>query len=157
MAYGIAVSTKEHGSAIAPWKIVFLFTGVFTIVLGILFFWFIPDNQLNAWWLTKEDRILAVARVRVNQQGIGNRHFKWYQAKEAFLDPMSWSFFFYALIACIPNGGITNFFSQLVSSFCSPWQSSYSYAKVSITIKKDHQLWIYFRAEPFVWHARRCC
>jgi ACS family allantoate permease-like MFS transporter len=37
-----------------------------------------------------------------------------YQVKEALLDPMTWAFFFYALIADIPNGGITNFFSQLV-------------------------------------------
>lgn len=53
--------------------------------------------------------------MRVNQQGIGNKHFKMYQVKEALLDPMTWAFFFYALIADIPNGGITNFFSQLVS------------------------------------------
>lgn len=93
---------------------------MFTIVLGFLFFWLIPDNQLNARWLKKEDRVLAVARVRVNQQGIGNKHFKWYQAKEALLDPMTWSFFFYALIACIPNGGITNFFSQMVCALTKP-------------------------------------
>jgi hypothetical protein len=64
--------------------------------------------------LSPEDRILAVERVRVNQQGIGNKHFKLYQFKEALLDPMVWGFVFYALLADIPNGGITNFFSQLV-------------------------------------------
>lgn len=56
--------------------------------------------------------------MRINQQGIGNKHFKWYQAKEALLDPMTWAFFFFALIADIPNGGITNFFSQLVCYSC---------------------------------------
>ena len=58
--------------------------------------------------------MLAVARVRVNQQGIGNKHFKMYQLKEALTDPMAWAFTFYALTADIPNGGISNFFSQLV-------------------------------------------
>jgi ACS family allantoate permease-like MFS transporter len=118
VAYGIAVGTKKHGSLIAPWKIVFLFTGLLTIALGLIFLWVVPDSQLNARWLSKEDRILAIARVRINQQGIGNKHFKWYQAKEALLDPMTWAFFFFAVIANIPNGGITNFFSQLV---CSLW------------------------------------
>ena len=33
------------------------------------------------------------------------RHLKWYQLREAVLDPMTWAFFFYALIADIPNGG----------------------------------------------------
>lgn len=91
--------------------------GLLTIGLGCIFLWIVPDNQLNARWLTKEDRVLAVARVRTNQQGIGNKHFKLYQVKEALLDPISWAFFFYALVADIPNGGITNFFSQLV---CNP-------------------------------------
>jgi ACS family allantoate permease-like MFS transporter len=89
-------------------------TGLLTIALGFCFLYFIPDNQLNARWLTKEDRILAVERVRVNQQGIGNKHFKMYQLKEALTDPMTWAFVTYALLADIPNGGISNFFSQLV-------------------------------------------
>lgn len=110
------MGTAKHGSSIASWKIVFLVTGLLTIVLGSIFLWIVPDSQLNARWLKKEDRVLAIARVRINQQGIGNKHFKWYQVKEALLDPMTWAFFFYALIADIPNGGITNFFSQLVRS-----------------------------------------
>lgn len=92
-----------------------------TIVLGFVFLWIIPDSQLNARWLKKEDRILAIARVRENQQGIGNKHFKLYQVKEALMDPMTWAFFFYALVADIPNGGISNFFNQLV---CQPYTIS---------------------------------
>lgn len=114
VAYGIAIGTQKHGSAIESWKIVFLCTGLLTIALGAIFYWMVPDSQLNARWLKKEDRVLAVARVRENQQGIGNKHFKPYQVKEALLDPMTWAFFLYALIADIPNGGITNFFNQLV-------------------------------------------
>lgn len=114
VAYGIAVGTERNGSSISSWKIVFLFTGLLTVVLGGIFLWIVPDSQLNARWLKKEDRVLAIFRVRVNQQGIGNKHFKLYQVKEALMDPMTWAFFFFALIADIPNGGITNFFSQLV-------------------------------------------
>ncbi|KAI4113407.1 MAG: hypothetical protein LQ338_008181 [Usnochroma carphineum] len=117
VAYGIAKGTRLHGSTIAPWKIVFLVTGLLTIVIGALFLIFMPDNQLNARWLNPLDRRLAVERVRVNQQGIGNKHFKPYQLKEALLDPLTWAFAFYALTADIPNGGISNFFSQLIVSF----------------------------------------
>lgn len=104
MAYGIARGTDKHGSSIAPWKIVFLLIGLLTVCVGIIFFFTVPDNQLNARWLSKEDRVLAVERVRVNQQGIGNKHFKTYQLKEALLDPITWAFVFYALVADIPNG-----------------------------------------------------
>ncbi|KAI9036395.1 allantoate permease family MFS transporter [Aspergillus affinis] len=117
VAYGIAVGTERHGSAIEPWKIVFLVTGLLTVVLGVVFFWIVPDSQLNCRWLKQEDRVLAIARVRINQQGIGNKHFKFYQVKESILDPMTWAFFFFAIIANIPNGGITNFFNQLITSF----------------------------------------
>ena len=114
IAYGISVGSREHGSAIEPWKTIFLVTGLFTMLLGVIFFFIVPDNQLNARWLRKEDQLLAVSRVQENQQGIGNKHFKWYQMKEALLDPMTWAFFFSALISDIPNGGLTNFFSQFV-------------------------------------------
>ena len=124
VAYGIARGTSEHGSAIAPWKIVFLATGLTTICVGIVFLFVMPDNQLNARWLSKNDRRLAVERVRINQQGIGNKHFKLYQLKEALTDPMVWAFVFYSCCASIPNGGITNFFSQLIVSFgYTPQQS----------------------------------
>lgn len=113
VAYGIAVGARKHGMGIAPWKVVFLVFGLFTAALGIVFLFIMPDSQLNAKWLSKSDRILAIARVRSNQQGIGNKHFKKYQLKEALLDPMTWAFAFYALVADIPNGGISNFFSQV--------------------------------------------
>jgi ACS family allantoate permease-like MFS transporter len=97
----------------------------------------VPDNQLNARFLSKPDQILAIERIRKNQQGVGNKHYKMYQLREALADPLSWMFFFYSLVANIPNGkldlrkqkeypqwqltcttgGISNFFSQLIVSF----------------------------------------
>ncbi|KAI9738826.1 MAG: hypothetical protein M1834_008333 [Cirrosporium novae-zelandiae] len=117
IAYGIAVGTRKHPALIEGWKIVFLVTGLLTTAVGALFLFIMPDNQLNARFLSKEDQRLAVARVRVNQQGIGNKHFKWYQFKEALTDPLMWAFTFFSLAADIPNGGITNFFSQMIVSF----------------------------------------
>jgi MFS family permease len=114
VAYGIAVGARKHGTLMEPWKIVFLVTGLLTTAVGFLFLWIMPDNQLNCRWLSKEDQILAIERIRMNGQGVGN---KLYQLKEALLDPMAWAFFFYALVADIPNGGLSNFFSQLIVGF----------------------------------------
>jgi ACS family allantoate permease-like MFS transporter len=143
VAYGIAVGTEKHGSSIDPWKIVFLVTGLLTVCLGLMFLWIVPDNQLNARWLNEEDRVLAVARVRVNQQGIGNKHFKMYQVKEALLDPMTWAFFFYALIADIPNGGITNFFNQLVCIMLLYISKASLLVMVSSAIRRLMANWVY--------------
>ena len=51
VAYGFAQSGDNF--SIARWKIVFIFTGLLAVVFEILLFLLVPDNQLNAWWLTK--------------------------------------------------------------------------------------------------------
>lgn len=104
VAYGISKGVENHGASIAAWRIVFLVYGLLTVTIGLIFLWIVPDNQLNARWLSKEDRILAIERIRTNQQGIGNKHWKVYQLKEALKDPLTWAFCFYALVADIPNG-----------------------------------------------------
>ena len=127
IAYGIARGDVQHKYSLAPWKIIFLIAGLFTIVLGLVFLFVVPDNQLNAWWLSKDDRILAIERVSVNQQGIGNKYFKMYQFKEAILDPLTWAFVLLAILSDIPNGGLTNFFSQLIEAFGFTAQQSLLY------------------------------
>lgn len=120
VAYGIAVGTEKHpllGGKLHSWQLLFLVIGLFTAAVGVVFLWVMPDNQMNAKFLTEEERVLAVERIRINQQGVGNKHFKFYQFKEAMQDPVVWAFVFYGLVADIPNGGISNFFSQLIVSF----------------------------------------
>jgi ACS family allantoate permease-like MFS transporter len=104
IAYGISIGVQRHGAAIDSWQIVFLTIGLITVAVGCIFLYFMPDNQLNAKFLTPEERLMAVERIRKNQQGVGNKHFKMYQLKEALKDPMTWAFVFFALVSDIPNG-----------------------------------------------------
>ncbi len=132
VAYGIA--TAQDSLLIKDWQLIFLVFGLFTALIGAMFLYWMPDSQLNARFLTEHERLMAVERIRVNQQGVGNKHFKWYQCKEALTDPMIWAFVLFALFANIPNGkplwfyaeqlsdevlagGITNYFSQLIVAF----------------------------------------
>jgi MFS transporter, ACS family, allantoate permease len=73
------------------------------VLVGAVFFVVIPDSQLNARWLDKRERLLAIERVKTNEQGIGNTHFKWYQLKEALLDPHFWALFMYGVLSDIPS------------------------------------------------------
>lgn len=112
---GIAVGASKHRLAIAPWKIIFIVSGLLTIVVGVIALWALPDNQLNAHFLkSRKDRMLAVQRIRRNGQGVGNKHWKLHQFKEAIFDPLTWAFFLFALIVDIPNGGLTSFFALLI-------------------------------------------
>ncbi|OJJ45187.1 hypothetical protein ASPZODRAFT_69492 [Penicilliopsis zonata CBS 506.65] len=117
IAYGLADAGDRGHFTIAAWKVLYILTGLLTVALGIFFLIIVPDSPLKAWWLSDEDRILAVARVRENQQGIGNKHFKMYQFLEALKDPFAWAIVVLSLAGNIPNGGISNFFSLLIVSF----------------------------------------
>lgn len=69
IAYGIARGADAHETSIATWKVVFLLWGLLTVVAGVAFVLVMPDSPLNARFLSKEDRRLAVERIRQNQQG----------------------------------------------------------------------------------------
>jgi hypothetical protein len=73
-----------------------LITGLITFVVAITFWcvsleldrtkqinWrlhkirlFFPDSPTTAQFLSQEERVLAVERIRVNQTGVENKHFK---------------------------------------------------------------------------------
>ena len=69
IAYGVARGTKAHGAEIAAWKVVFLVWGLVTVVVGVLFWWLMPDSPVTAWFLSKGERRMALERTRGNQQG----------------------------------------------------------------------------------------
>ncbi|GMM31333.1 allantoate permease [Martiniozyma asiatica (nom. inval.)] len=113
IAYGLA--THESSYSMPAWKILFIVVGVMTIFVGILILIWIPDLPTKAIWLTEEEKRLTVLRIKTNQQGFGNKHFKFSQFKEALLDINTWLFFFFALASNIPNGSLTNFGSILLT------------------------------------------
>lgn len=94
---------------IAGWRMLFIILGLITILVGVIFFFHIPNNPSEAWFMSSEERALQVERIRCNKQGYGSKKFKWYQVKEAFVDPRTWIYFLFPVANNIPNGGITNF------------------------------------------------
>ncbi|ORY54995.1 putative MFS allantoate transporter, partial [Leucosporidium creatinivorum] len=115
MAWGLAKTGIEGGFAIAAWRVMFLLLGSITMALGVILLIFLPDSPLNARFLNKEERLLAVERIRSNQSGIGNKAWKLYQFKEALADPLTWLYCLASITLNIPNGGITNFFSIIIT------------------------------------------
>ncbi|KZT57449.1 MFS allantoate transporter-like protein [Calocera cornea HHB12733] len=117
VAYGIGKADAAGQLRLEGWKVIFVLTGLMTFSMGIVCWFFMPDSPLTAYFLTPRERAMAIQRIRKNNQGVGNKHFKWYQVKEALSDPKTWLFVAYSLIADIPNGGISNYFSILIESF----------------------------------------
>ncbi|KAF8583146.1 MFS general substrate transporter [Ramaria rubella] len=90
-------------SALHPWQWFMLITGIFTLALAVCFWFLFPDSPTNAWFLTREERMLAVERIKVNQTGIGNKHFKMEQVIETLQDPKTWLFTLSVCLSSIPN------------------------------------------------------
>ncbi|KAH9958007.1 MFS general substrate transporter [Russula dissimulans] len=86
-----------------PWQWLMIVTGTLTLITAILFFFLFPDSPTNAWFLTEEERAKAVQRIKENQTGVENKHFKREQMIEALTDPKTWLFALFALLDNIPN------------------------------------------------------
>lgn len=80
-------------------------TVVYAVVVGI----FLPDNPVNAKFVSERQKAIAIDRVRGDQTGIENKTFKKSQMIEAFMDPKTWLMFLFNIWISIPNGGKLNF------------------------------------------------
>jgi len=93
-----------------------IITGTLTLITATVFFFLFPDSPTNAWFLTIDERAKAVQRIKENQTGVENKHFKMDQMIEALTDKKTWLFALFAALANVPNS-ITNQFQIIISSF----------------------------------------
>ena len=78
---------------------------------------FLPDGPHNAKQLTEQEKVVAVWRVSSNRMGLKSHAHRWYQVREAVLDPKVWLLWLMAAAIGILNGGVANFASALIKGF----------------------------------------
>lgn len=99
------------------WKLLYIIMGAISIVLGVVFFFYMPNSPAEAWFYTAEEKRWQIERIRENKQGYGSNKIKWYQVKEAFLDIHTWLYCFTVFVNNIPNGAITTMLNMLLQGF----------------------------------------
>lgn len=67
--------------------------------------------------LSHQEKIWAVERLRSNQTGIENKHFKPAQVVECFLDPQTWLLALITISSSVPNGAVSSFQATVIKSF----------------------------------------
>jgi len=114
IAYGVSFSDNPN---LAPYKIIYILLGGLAILVGIVVLVWMPDSPVYAHFLTKEERIAALERVRNDQGGVSNRKIKKSQIIEAFTDIRSWLIVLSTILTSIPNGALSNFSNIIIKSF----------------------------------------
>ncbi|KAI9510185.1 MFS general substrate transporter [Russula earlei] len=109
-------SLHIHTGRFEPWQWLMIITGTLTLITAVLFFFLFPDSPTNAWFLTAEERTKAVQRIKENQTGVENKHFKREQMFEALTDPKTWLFALFAALDNVPNS-LTNQVQIIILSF----------------------------------------
>lgn len=84
--YGFAQIT---GGSLARWQYIYLLAGSLTIIFGVACF-AVPNSAVSAWFLSAEDRVVAVERLRKGQTGVRCQKLKGAQILEAALDIKIW-------------------------------------------------------------------
>jgi len=109
-------SLHIHTGGLESWQWLMIITGALTLITAILFFFLFPDSPTSAWFLTIDEKAKAVQRIKENQSGVENKHFKKEQMIEALTDKKTWLFALFAALDNVPNS-ITNQLQIIVSSF----------------------------------------
>ena len=113
VAYGLY--QVDH-DIIAPWKLYMIVTGALTLVVGVCFWFFIPDSPMTASFLSQEEKQIAIARLRNRSTGIENKTWKREQFVEAMKDWKSWAFAAYAAVSNVSNSSF-NMMAMVIESF----------------------------------------
>ena len=76
-----------------------------------------PEGPHDAKFLTEEERVVAIERLRSSQLGTRCQKIKWHQIQEALLDVKVWMITVMMGIAYVINGAISGFGPLIVSTF----------------------------------------
>lgn len=96
------------------WQIMFLVFGLITIVVGTIVIIFLPDNPMNARFLSPAEKSVAIERLRVNKTGIENKTFKPSQMWECIRDPHMWLLSLITISSNVTNGAVSSFQSTII-------------------------------------------
>jgi ACS family allantoate permease-like MFS transporter len=103
-------------TAFLPWQWLMIITGLLTLIVAVVFWFAFPDSPTSAWFLTQEERSMAVRRIKANQAGIENKTWKPEQFMETLKDPKTWLFALFAALSNLFNS-LTNQRQIIVHQF----------------------------------------
>lgn len=78
---------------------------------------FLPDSPIRCKFLTLEEKLWTIERLRENQTGIENKTVKPEQILECFMDPQTWLLSLIMITANVPNGAVSSYQATIIRGF----------------------------------------
>jgi MFS family permease len=101
--------------SLSPWRYMYLVAGSITILWAFVILFFLPPDPIRAKGFSERERYIAIARMRVNNSGVRNTHFKVEQLWELMRDGKFWLTFWMALTMLVANGPVSTFTPIIIS------------------------------------------
>ena len=88
-----------------------------------MFYW-MPDSPTEARFLSDDDKVLAIERLRGNQMGVMSREWRYDHFFESLRDVKTWLWVVMIFCISVPSNGISVFGPLIIDSFVSdPFQT----------------------------------
>jgi MFS family permease len=112
--YGLGHIT---GGGLNSWQYMYIVAGAITVLWALVILFFMPPDPIRAKGFSDRERYIAVARMRENNSGVRNKHFKADQALESLRDIRFWLIFSIAFLMMIANGPVSSFIPIIINGF----------------------------------------
>ena len=86
MSYGFQ-HVPQDGRYWNGWRLMFVTLGAMTLFVGILTYYWLPDNPMNAKFLKDEEKVAILRHVSVNMTGVTQHRYRPKELIEAIKDP----------------------------------------------------------------------
>lgn len=116
-SYGFQHYEPGASATFTTWQVMFLTFGLITVAVGVLVALVVPDNPMSAKFLSRDEKIWAIERLRENRTGIENKHFRAYQAWECARDPQTWLIGLITISSNVPNGAVSSYQATIIKGF----------------------------------------
>lgn len=104
-------------AALTSWQVMFLTFGLVTVATGVAVALVVPDNPMTAGFLTRDEKVWAIERLRGNRTGVENKHFRAHQARECARDPQTWLIGLVTVASNVPNGAVSSYQATIIKGF----------------------------------------
>jgi hypothetical protein len=98
----------------------YIVAGAITVLWALVILFFMPPDPIRAKGFSDRERYIAVARMRENNSGVRNKHFKGEQVLEALYDIRFWLMFSIAFLMMIANGPVSSFIPIIINGNMGP-------------------------------------